>query len=97
MSRVCYGTGVSGSSYGECLVDAIQQDLIDWFGCLPPWFPATAKHQQKCRNFIWFIDFGGLCTHSFLQNEVFNDFLLNMAINLCISGRVSEVILSLPL
>ena len=28
-----------GSSYGQCIRDALGDQLLNWFGCIPPWFP----------------------------------------------------------
>ncbi len=31
-----------GSSYGECIESAMKQRFLDWYDCLPPWFPNTS-------------------------------------------------------
>ena len=28
------------TTYGECIETALMKNLIAWYGCLPPWFPA---------------------------------------------------------
>ena len=31
------------TTYGECIETALMKNLIAWYGCLPPWFPAQNK------------------------------------------------------
>ena len=40
-----------GTSYGSCIEKALEKEFIEWFGCLPPWFPSSTPEDktQKCR------------------------------------------------
>ena len=37
----CTNYGNVGVSYGTCIETAMEEGLIDWYGCLPPWFKDT--------------------------------------------------------
>ena len=31
------------STYGECIENALKQQVMNWYGCLPPWFPLNSS------------------------------------------------------
>ena len=35
-----------GSSYGECIENEFKNELLSWFGCLPPWFPNKVQNLE---------------------------------------------------
>ena len=32
-----------GTSYGECIYNTLEQKLIEWYGCIAPWFPKNTS------------------------------------------------------
>ena len=39
----CQDYSKIGSSYGECIEDILEKKLIEWYGCIAPWFPKNTS------------------------------------------------------
>ena len=60
------------SSYGECFENEMAKVLLEWYGCLPPWFPTNTS--QICEQDMA-IKNSSLEFKGFIQEEIYN--LLN--------------------
>ena len=53
--KLCLDYEKIGSSYGKCVQMAVEQQLLKWYDCLPPWFLSSdvakrCSHDQAKRN-----------------------------------------------
>ncbi len=39
----CIDYNEKGSSYSECVENSLKDKLLEWYGCLPPWFPSNTS------------------------------------------------------
>ena len=57
-----------GQTYGDCIEEALQAQLEDWYKCTPPW--AISKINQNCEDFE-----GSILMNSSLIETIYNDLI----------------------
>ena len=50
--HTCTDYALTKTSYGQCIENAVEDQLLTWYGCLPPWFLFSNKDYKspKCTN-----------------------------------------------
>ena len=46
--KTCTDYDKIGSSYGDCVRSAVENQMMQWYGCIPPWY--SIKTTNKCKD-----------------------------------------------